>query len=387
MSREQRTIRREIEASNEELRGTMASELRQTFFRPAQLTAAVWVGDVIVNSNRVLRDVPVKINGQRARSYAAVGRPVILRRNARGRWQVIGPADRKVAQGKLVELDLDTDVSVAAGLTGFTTRREVFDFYKGNEPTSFFDPATDVDSLVWIDMTDPAVVTVVGGFITAVTDKGSLGSNLSSAGGAFDPAQILAAAGSNLLDSADFDGSNDELNFGTNIVESTAGQISIFCFVNKDSAGSLDDVVVQISEWEVRSRSSAGDRWFVSSGGAGADSGSTLGTTDVLIEVVARAFNDFDLYQDGVFLGTFTPIALGLGLGASELGNHTSFARPHNGRISEVLIIDRTVNDADRKNIEAYFATKYNTAFSRWNDGITPFPKTSIIGPDGSIIP
>ncbi len=386
MSREQRTIRREIQASNDRLRGTVASELRQTFFRPAQLEAAMWVCDVIIDGDQVLRDVPVKINGQRARSYAAVGRPVFLERNARGRWQVIGPSDRQVAQGKLVELDLDTDVSATAGNTGFTTRREIFDFYKGPDPLSFFDPATDVDTLVWIDMTDPAVVTVVSGFITAVLDKGSLGSDLSSGGGALDPAQILDAAGNRLNDSADFDGINDELNFGTNIVASTPGEISVFIFVNKDSAGSGEDVVVQIAEWEIRSRTGIFDRWFVTSGGAGGDSGSTIGTTDVLIELVARDFDDFDLFEDGVSLGTFTPVATGLGLGASALGNHTGFARAHNGRISELIVMDRTVSPTDRQAIEAYFLAKY-TQLGFWNDGLTPFPKTSIIGPDGSIIP
>ncbi len=133
MSRAQRAIVREIRAANDRRRGTVLTELRKEFFRPAQLTGAMWVTDVAVSgADQVLRDVPVKINGHRARSYAAVGRPVFIERNARGRWQVIGPADRQVGQGSIVELDLDTDVATPSALSsGFTFRREPFEFYEG----------------------------------------------------------------------------------------------------------------------------------------------------------------------------------------------------------------------------------------------------------------
>lgn len=134
MSDASRFVRREIRAASDRMRGTVVSQPTQKFFRPTQSAAYTWVVDVDVgNTGEVLlRDVPVKISAG-TRFYARLGNAVFLERDARGRWQVIGPADRVQAQGNVTELDESDDSSTAAGQQGFTIVRPPFEFYEGDQ--------------------------------------------------------------------------------------------------------------------------------------------------------------------------------------------------------------------------------------------------------------
>ena len=78
-----------------------------------------------------LRDVPIKINGPKARFYARRNSPVFLQKDAQGRYQIIGPADRSQEQGNLIEVDEDTGIAAAPIDIGFTLRIEAFEFYEG----------------------------------------------------------------------------------------------------------------------------------------------------------------------------------------------------------------------------------------------------------------
>lgn len=133
---QKRLIAREVAAAGDKLRGVVVSDPEQKLFRPAQTDAFTWIVNVDIGGNRLLRDVPVKVYGQKARSYAKLNQPVFLERDARGRYQVIGPSDRVPRQGNVTLLDEDDRTTSSGGLVGYTVTREVFEYYKGNLPTA-----------------------------------------------------------------------------------------------------------------------------------------------------------------------------------------------------------------------------------------------------------
>lgn len=133
MSDLKRLINREIKSAaiRERLRGKVVSDPVQKNFDVAGAQFFTWVVDVDVGGDQLLRDVPVKINGPKARFYARLHSPVFLERDAQGRYQVISPADRVQQQGTLIELDEDTDIFAAPVPKGFTTVTQPFEFYEG----------------------------------------------------------------------------------------------------------------------------------------------------------------------------------------------------------------------------------------------------------------
>jgi hypothetical protein len=129
MSSRQDLIGREIKAARTVRRGTIVSDPVRKFFDPAGAESFTWVSDVDIGDDVIMRNVPIKINGSRARGYARLGLPVEIQRNAQGRWQIIGPADRATAQASITELDETTDTTTAAGETGILIIREEFAWY------------------------------------------------------------------------------------------------------------------------------------------------------------------------------------------------------------------------------------------------------------------
>ena len=396
MSDQKTLIAREIHAiaSQARIRGRIASEPALKFFDPTGTASPTWVSDVDTGDDRLLRDVPIKINGPKARFYAQLGSPVWLDRDAQGRYQVTAPADRTPKPGNLIEIDEDTGDADAAGSTGLTVVREPYEFYKGQTPASFFDPSADGDTLLWLRAYDrltglPSNIVVAsdvsGAEVLQVTAKSpSAISALSTVNRPFyrkfDPGNP------NTRSTVDFDGSNDGMNLSANVVESTPGQLSIFAVVNKDAAGSGIDAVLELGNFRLLSRT-GGDTWGIDAGaGAGAgSSGFAVGSGFTLIAAIASAYNSIALYQDGALLATIAAAAGGLALANSSLGySLAGAAGTHDGRIAEVLVLDRTVSAPDRLAIEAYFNQTMNVAFSRYNNGQDGYPKVSVYDAAGN---
>jgi hypothetical protein len=381
-----RLIDRQIKRRMPRIRGTCVTDPFQTNFDPGGARFLHFVVDVDIGSGRILEKVPVKI-AAKARFYARAGQPVFLDRDGQGRYQVTAPADRVQKQGSITTLDEDAATTAAGGAIGFSTTREVFDFYKGTTPESFFDPALEPDNILWLRGYDRLaglpenifpVTDADGAEVVLMIDKSGSGNNAASTGVATENPLYRrfdgAGGNTNLRSAVDFDGSNDVLDIAANVTESIGGQISIFLLLNKDAAGAGNDFALQLANWDILSRRSAGDSWGFDQGGGVVDSGSTL-SAFVLIELVATSFANIDLYQNGTLLGNFTPGGAGAGNATSHLGNDSAGVSAHNGRIAEVLVIDETVSAAKRANIEAYFNQTMFVSFALWRNGVDGFPK------------
>lgn len=136
-------ITREIKSVKEQIRGRMMTDPVQKEFDVVGMSELTWVADVDVgDDDQLLRDVPIKINGPKARFYARRDSPVFLEKNEQGRYQIIGPADRIRQQGSLCILDEDTEITTPSGDIGFTLVTQAFEFYQGPTPptpgTSFW---------------------------------------------------------------------------------------------------------------------------------------------------------------------------------------------------------------------------------------------------------
>lgn len=398
MSDLKRLINREIDRKQVRIRGRVASDPIQVNFDPGGGQFLQWVCSVIPeNGPRVLENVPIKINGPKARFYCRVDSPVFLERNEQGRYQVVGPADRQMRSGEVVLFDEDANTLQDGGATGFNVVREAFQFYEGVTPESFFDPEADSAVIVWLRGYDRLTglpeniipVTDTGGAeVIQIVDKSGNGNDAGPQLTAADRPlyrRFDATGGNvNLRSSVDFDGSTDVLDIAANVVESTPGEISIFAIVQKDAAGGGADNIVSLANWDLLSRGTFGDFWGFDAGGGDQSSGSALTTTYVLVELIASAFNNVALFQDGTFLTTITTAAAGLGNGSSHLGNSSGGANAHNGRIIELIVMDETVSGTKRVAIEAYFNQTLKVAFSRWNNTVDGFPKVRITDSDGN---
>ncbi len=138
MSRLKALINREVDRKQQRIRGRVLTDPQLKDFDLIGMAFPTWVVDVDVGRDQILRDVPVKINGPKARFYAHAGFPVWLDKDAQGRYQVTAPADRAKNQGNVILVDEDTGIASAVGNVGFTSTREVFDFYKGGGVGSSF---------------------------------------------------------------------------------------------------------------------------------------------------------------------------------------------------------------------------------------------------------
>lgn len=124
-------ITREQKAVKQQIRGKIMSDPVQKNFDTAGAAQFTWVCDVDIGSNRLLRDVPVKINGPKARFYARRDSPVFLEKDSQGRYQIIGPADKGPQQGRICFLDEDTGIVSPTSPIGFTLVVQPYEFYKG----------------------------------------------------------------------------------------------------------------------------------------------------------------------------------------------------------------------------------------------------------------
>ena len=133
-----RLIERQVKRRRERIRGKMVSDPYFVHVDPGGNRFKTLVGDVDVGSNRILKAVPIKANGK-SRYYARALSPVFCERDARGRWQVIAPADRQIQGGFKRKWNRDTDAEVDVEV-GFDVARADYLDYWG---TIFDDAGTD----------------------------------------------------------------------------------------------------------------------------------------------------------------------------------------------------------------------------------------------------
>jgi hypothetical protein len=131
----QRLVRREIKNMQENIVGTVISELRLIDFDGN--SSGVWVCDVEIGSNHYLQDIPVKALSNRF--HAQLGQSVLLRKNARGRYEVIGPGDRITKPLRRIGYNLATQVAGTPIDVGFTFDRVPFSYYQTVDLTAPLD--------------------------------------------------------------------------------------------------------------------------------------------------------------------------------------------------------------------------------------------------------
>jgi hypothetical protein len=389
-----RLIAREINARRERIRGVVVSHPLQRNFDPGGALFFTWVADVDIGADKVLRNVPIKINGPKARFYARPGSPVFLEKDAQGRYQIISPADRIPKQAEVRLFSEVTGLFADGGFQGNTFQREPYEFYKGITPESHFNPATDAAVKIWLRGYDrltglPQNISPVtdtdGAGITSITDKSTSGNNATQTTSSLRPLyRRFDSTNPNLRSTLDFDGVDDRLAFATNIT--IAGVISIFVMLRKEIVGGGDDMALQLGNWQLFTRRSATDNWAFNQGGGTTLSGDVLPTTTyTLLELIATSYNSVALFRDGVSKGTFTPSGSGLGLSSSFLGGNGT-TPPLDGRIMELLILDETVSATKRVNIEAYFNRTTFIGFSRYHNLVDAYPKLSLFDAEGNPI-
>lgn len=383
-----RLINREIEVRRERIRGTVMTELRQLNFDPVGVQFPTYVVDVDVGSDRIMQNVPVKTAGSRGRFYARPGFPVFLDKDAQGRYQVVAAGDRKVSSGNLILINEETDVTTTGANIGFTQTREPFEFYEGDTPESLFDPALDGDNILWyrtyersLGLPQNIVVEsdVDGSPVLIILDKSGSSRNAVTQDANTAAYRKFDAGNPNLRSSADFDGSNDDMPITLQVPGTT---LSIFAMVNKDATGAGDDVILQTEEYRIQSRA-GGDRWGVEGTTQLQAPNVALTASFTLLEAIFTDPTTVSLFRDGAFEASGS-VTAGSGHPGSVLGSNDAGTETHNGRIAEILVLDRAVNSSDRVAIEAYFNRSFFVGFSRWNNGVDGFPKIRVLDANGN---
>jgi hypothetical protein len=135
-------VRDEIIAREQTMVGTVVRQRKLVEFDGSVGGARCWVVDVDIGAARLVKDVPVKGGSGLRRTYADVGQTVVLRRNALGRLDIVGPGDRVMGTRKIMGYDIATGASAQQPDEGYTTQIEPYDFYQG--PLYFMTPAQDV---------------------------------------------------------------------------------------------------------------------------------------------------------------------------------------------------------------------------------------------------
>jgi hypothetical protein len=125
MSNLQKFVRREIGNKRATRVATVISEMRITDFDGQ--SSGVWVVDLEVGSSRPMVNVPVKAD--KNRFYAQLGQSVEIRRNAHGRWEVVGPGDHIAATMVVRTYDLETQTQQSTANAGFSFNRVPFSYY------------------------------------------------------------------------------------------------------------------------------------------------------------------------------------------------------------------------------------------------------------------
>jgi len=129
----QKLIARDIAQRRESRRGTVLTEPKLLNYDTAAIDRTVYVVDVDIGGNKPVRNVPVQSSsGLGGRAYARQGKGVEIRRNAGGRWLVVGASDRIKNTATVQLLDETTELATSGPSEGVTFGRRAFDFYSEN---------------------------------------------------------------------------------------------------------------------------------------------------------------------------------------------------------------------------------------------------------------
>lgn len=126
-------IRREVKARAQTIIGTVVTTRVLTQFDQTATGSPVWTCSVDIGTKRLLPNVPIRTTGKDGLAYADVGRSVQLRRNAQGRFEVVGPGDHVV--GAMVVKQYDADgVETSSVNQGYSSETLPYSYYAGPTP-------------------------------------------------------------------------------------------------------------------------------------------------------------------------------------------------------------------------------------------------------------
>lgn len=129
-----RLIRREINYRKDDLvaRVVTAPELEDLDGNGS----AVWTISVAIRGARTFKHVPIKASGSGSRFFAQVGQTVLLRQNAQGLYDCIGPADRRIAFTEVKVYQIGNTTPISETQEGTAEDCVDYDFYQNDRPGS-----------------------------------------------------------------------------------------------------------------------------------------------------------------------------------------------------------------------------------------------------------
>lgn len=225
------------------------------------------------------------------------------------------------------------------------------------EGTGAWTPAA-LSPVEWWDFSDAATVTSSGGFISAISSKGSGARSASQGTGGFKPSVTTI----NGVDAAQFDGSGDHLSISSSLSTTTGMTVAqVFTrptagVLSQTLGGSGASVPPYAALWfNDNVRYSA--LWGSSSSYATHGGAST--STGAFQHIVVKGASTTLLYQDGAVVGTPQTTLSGVGSIAYIGRRATNY---HNGKIGEIVVVASDISTADREKLEGYLAHKWGIA-------------------------
>jgi hypothetical protein len=128
MSQVKRLVNREIFAKRDTIIGTVISAVELRNFDAGN--NETWVASIAIGPEGFLLDVPIK-SVNRSRFFAQLGASVLLKRNAQGRWDVVGPADRVNTPAVKKSYNMNTGATISTSTVGYTVTPVPFNYYQG----------------------------------------------------------------------------------------------------------------------------------------------------------------------------------------------------------------------------------------------------------------
>ena len=159
---------------------------------------------------------------------------------------------------------------------------------------------------------------------------------------------------------------------GSNVptpIATTNNAFSYFIVLQADSVGTVDDTffngtIGSSNGWGYRNSTSA--KTFLYNGSAGAGTAALAKAEVISATSVGGTLGSLRLYVNGVSDGTFginvtaTVASPTVGFYIGSKNSTGSATDNWRGFISEIIIFEKKLSDADRKAIEKYLGTKYN---------------------------
>lgn len=207
----------------------------------------------------------------------------------------------------------------------------------------------------WWDFSDTATVTSSGGFISAISSKGSGARTASQATSSSQPAVTTI----NGVAAALFDGGNDNLSLSSSLSTTTGMTVAqVFTrpaagVFSSPLGGATANAPPYATQWfSDNVRYSA--LWNPSSSYATHGGAST--STGAFQHIVVKGASTTLLYQDGTAVGSPQTTLSGQGsiVYLGRRGNNY-----HNGKIGEIVVVASDISTADREKLEGYLAHKW----------------------------